>query len=83
MGSIPPAGSYPSIRCSKRPSPRHRWQWRKRRLEPFNAAPQHRLVAVDDRLAKLVLNLLDCLDLRGVGATEENAIGVRTVMFAR
>src|SRR5262249_4938673 len=31
---------------------RHRRQGSKRRLEPLDAAPQHRLIAVDDRLAE-------------------------------
>ena len=55
----------------------------KRRLEPLDAAPQHRLVAVDHRLAECALDIGDRLDLRGVGAAQENAVGVRPVVLAR
>src|SRR5262249_6520200 len=39
--------------------PRHRWQWSEHGLKPLEATPQHRLVAVDDRLAQRALDLVD------------------------
>src|SRR5919108_320788 len=63
--------------------PRHRGHRSKGRLESFDATPQHRLVAVDDRLPEGVLNLCNRLDLRGVGAAQEDAIGVGAVVFTR
>src|SRR5262249_8585595 len=47
---------------------RHRWKGSKRRFESLEAAPKHRLIAVDDRLAECLLDIRDRLDLGGVGA---------------
>src|SRR5712671_5839646 len=44
--------------------------------EPLERAPQHRLIAVDDRLAERELDVLDRLDLRRVGTAQEKAVGV-------
>src|SRR5262245_15671270 len=61
---------------------RHRGERSKRRLEPLDATPKHRLVAVDDRLAECLLDIRDRLDLRRIGAAQENAVGLRPVVLA-
>jgi hypothetical protein len=61
---------------------RHLRQRSKRGFEPLDAAPQHRLVAVDDGLAERALDVFDRLDLSGVGAAQENALRLRSVVFA-
>src|SRR5580704_14984260 len=51
-------------------------------LEPFEASPQHRLIAVDDRLAE---RLFDCgysLDLRRVGAAQEYTVSLGRIVLA-
>ena len=40
-------------------------------LEPFQAAPQHRLIAVDHRLAECRFDRGYCLDLGRIGAAQE------------
>src|SRR5262245_58605199 len=76
--------SFSRIHLPHQPSKRrHRGQRSKRRLEPLDAAPKHRLVAVDDGLAECLLDIRDRFDLRRVGAAQENAVGVRAVVLAR
>jgi len=62
---------------------RHRRQRPERGSQPLQAAPQHRLVAVDHRLAQRLLDLLDRLDLRRVGAAQEDAVCLAAVTPAQ
>src|ERR1700728_5149436 len=50
--------------------------------KPLETAPQHSLIAVDHRLAERLLDRRHRLDLRRVGATEENRVGFRAIVVA-
>ena len=52
-------------------------------LKPAQAPPEHRLVAVDHRLAERALDLGNRFHLGGVGAAEKNSVGIRPVVLAR
>src|ERR1700723_642440 len=51
-------------------------------LEPFEAPPQHRLIAVDDRLAERLFDRGHSLDLRRVGAAQEYAVSLGCIVLA-
>src|SRR5262249_38590377 len=66
--------------------PAKRWPRRERskhRLEPLDATPKHRLVAVDDGLVECLLDIGDGFDLRGIGTAQENAVSLRPVVLTR
>src|SRR5580658_3155151 len=51
-------------------------------LEPFEAPPQHRLIAVDDRLAERLFDCGHSLDLRRVGAAQKYAVSLWRIVLA-
>src|SRR5262245_40259186 len=76
--------AFSRIQVPQQPTkPWHRRQRSEHRLEPLEATPKHRLVAVDDRFAQRALDLVDSLDLGGVGATQKDAVGVASIVSAR
>jgi len=58
------------------PEARHRDFAAETSTQTLDRAPQHRLVAADDRLAEHRLQLLDGFDLGGVGAAQEIAVSI-------
>jgi len=45
-------------------------------FKPLEAAPQHRLIAADDRFAECRLQVFDGFDLGRVGAAQKIAVGL-------
>src|ERR1700730_2350622 len=62
---------------------RHGWEGGELGFKPAQAPPEHRLVAVDYRLAERALDLGNRFHLGGGGAAEKNSVGVRPVVLAR
>src|SRR5215510_15706196 len=57
----------------------YRSERRELALEAPHTAPEHRLIAVNHGLAERALDGFDRLNLRGVGAAQENAVGLGPV----
>src|SRR5205085_8515436 len=68
--------TYEEGLLKKPPEPAHRRHAAELAGEPVERAPQHRLVAVHDRLAERQLDVLDRLDLAGIGAAQEITVDI-------